>query len=756
MKKLLCIMMVLCLIMGSLIACDGDYEHKPYDGSDDGSSGVTGSPSGDSTDDPSSDVTTGEVQEPPVSNFVDKEYTFCIDGDSRDTLTVRPNGCITMLRAYTTMSVRFELENAAWFSDEQKTKLIISVSGSGMPTVLAFDLDYTALTATSDNNMTNELTSELHNKITLNKFDSIDSLSSFSSAMYLDDELQSKAAASYADGKLSITMFSSGSEAIISGAPSTSENGMISIEGELSAKIAFGDTVESAARKGTIYVAYIADARYFEISGFKCSESHNDLPAAFIDTAYTGDPECNCICSLCGERVTKAVKNAENNCHHCEYCSNPVHDYDDKYVCKNCGYNHVHEWYNGICAFCQAECPHRNVDYCTCENCGESIHDTDESCVCKYCGNTFHTLDNGSGSCICTKCGKPDHMYYEGLCYQCNEECKHTTLDAECRCLDCNSVVHKIGSNCVCTVCSAVCHDTVHPSYGYRVGCVCTKCGYVEPDGHEYNYNGTGVCILCGEACKHTEKNGCECYDCHMTFHQTDANCTCTVCGYQNMHVYPTDQEGLRTSCTCQKCGKVDTHAYTYDTTCYYCGTSCPHTTLNGCLCMDCDAEIAHNVVNCICTRCNTPMHTYTEDKFGDRTSCVCTVCGDPNGHEFYYGSCNYCGAPCPHKNIEGCRCTDCGDYDAGHTLVNCVCTKCGQVLHKYPVDIYGQRIGCVCAECGKADHDYNGKFGNACFYCREECKHLDVENCYCYDCYQDIHQWQGDECTVCHKKKEQ
>ncbi len=112
----------------------------------------------------------------------------------------------------------------------------------------------------------------------------------------------------------------------------------------------------------------------------------------------------------------------------------------------------------------------------------------------------------------------------------------------------------------------------------------------------------------------------------------------------------------------------------------------------------------------------------------------ICSVCGykeylyyEPTrGHEFYDGSCTWCGEPCEHEFDDYGMCVVC-HMMCTHDWEEGVCSVCNNACPHGPFE------DSVCLECGKTcEHEY---LDGQCILCWKPCEHA----------------WSEGVCTVCH-----
>ncbi len=747
MKKLLCIILAICMLMtaAALTACDGEGEHDHEHGEPSGE--VSGDTSGDISGEVSGEGQGGLDANPP-SVKLDKTYNLKTSDGVYD-ITLNPDASAVMVITNGEQKYNIELGNSFYFEDEAKTKLVVVALLRSLK-LYAFDVDLQTGSATFNAERAEKLQDEISDRVADMSFDPLSSVENSSCKVTQNGELIFEMSIELKDGIFTFKQsYGASDSAIITGTATQSEGNTILVDGNISGNM--GEL--QISRDGVIELAYILNVRYAEIVKVKC-KSHDGLPEELIDKSYAYHTECACICELCGERVTYPMSEV-NGCYACNYCSKPSHNYDEAGKCKKCGYLHEHLWFDEKCDYCGAECEHKELDGCRCKDCDTTVHTFGEKCTCTVCGYSDHSIDY-SVSCACKKCGEYRHSFFKGKCNDCGAPCEHTGIE-DCYCDVCYAEVHDVDDTCVCRRCKGEYHDLRDPETGERVRCTCAKCGKVLM----CDFWDGPTCSYCGKECPHDNMSwDCYCYTCRTYFHTPDSTCRCTKCYRSELHTYPTDTDGNRTSCVCTVCKQTNGHNYDGMGHCHICGINCTHPSFDGCACTVCRAYINHDFVNCVCSRCRYEDHRYPVDENGRLIGCICVVCGYENEHRYVlpFGgvpSCEYCGKACEHKNVRpDCYCPDCGYWDCHKLDANCVCTTCGGTYHDLN-DEYGNRAVCVCRKCGKTEHYY--VIAGTCFICQYNCTHEGkVVDCACTECGKDVHNWDatGTECTVCKKKR--
>ena len=425
-----------------------------------------------------------------------------------------------------------------------------------------------------------------------------------------------------------------------------------------------------------------------------------------------------------------------NASHECMVCGKPheisEHSFIGSHECTVCGFiaaEHNYDPETGKCTMCGEECTH-DYDGGTCTVCGykHTAHDYDTTHICEVCGIAHetpgHVYENGS----CTIC---DHEHspheYEGshTCKVCGyTDTSGHVFDSETGiCTVCGDACKHEYENGVCTIC-----DYEHTVHNYEGSHVCTVCGYTATD-HDYDA-ATGKCTMCGEECTHDFAGS------HV----------CTVCGYT-----VTDHDYDAATGKCTMCGEECTHDFAGSHICTVCGytvTMHDYDATTG-KCVMCGEECAHDFAGShVCTVCGyiVTAHDY------DATTGKCTMCGEECAHDYENGACTVCGYKhTGHKYTAEHICETCGiAYETPeHVYKNGVCTICD---HEHsPHEYEGSHICKVCGYTDTSGHTYDPETG-ACTVCREECEHS-YENGTCTICgYKHInHKYNvGHICEIC------
>ena len=452
-------------------------------------------------------------------------------------------------------------------------------------------------------------------------------------------------------------------------------------------------------------------------------------------------------CTMCGEECTHDYDGG--TCTVCGY-KHTAHKYTAEHICETCGIAYEtpeHDYENGVCTICTHEhSPHEYEGSHTCKICGyadTSGHTYDPTTgVCTVCGDACkHDYDNGKcticgyehvehnfeNSHICTVCGYTvtDHDYdaATGKCTMCGEECAHDYDDGACTICGYKHTAHDYDTAHICEVCGiahespehvykngvcTICSDK-HSPHEYEGSHTCKVCGYTDTSGHAYDPT-TGVCAVCGDACKHDYDNG-----------------KCTICG--NEHI----EHNFENSHICTVCGYIVT-AHDYDATtgkCIMCGEECTHDFADSHVCTVCGYTVTVHDYDAATGKCTMCGEECTHDFAGSH---VCTVCGytvTTHDYDATTGKCTMCGEECAHDFAGSHVCTVCGytvtahDYDAATGK----CTMCGEECTH---DFAGSHVCTVCGYTVTA-HDYDATTGK-CIMCGEEC----------------VHDYDGGTCTVC------
>ena len=389
-----------------------------------------------------------------------------------------------------------------------------------------------------------------------------------------------------------------------------------------------------------------------------------------------------------------------NASHECMVCGKPheisEHSFIGSHECTVCGFiaaEHNYDPETGKCTMCGEECTH-DYDGGTCTVCGykHTAHDYDTTHICEVCGIAHET---------------PGHVYENGSCTICDHE---------------------------------------HSPHEYEGSHTCKVCGYTDTSGHVFDSE-TGICTVCGDACKHEYENGvCTICDYEHTVHNYEGSHVCTVCGYT-----ATDHDYDATTGKCTMCGEECTHDFAGSHVCTVCGhtvTDHDYDAATG-KCTMCGEECTHDFAGShICTVCG---YTVTAHDYDIATG-KCTMCGEECAHDYENGACTVCGYKhTGHKYTAEHICETCGiAYETPeHVYKNGVCTICD---HEHsPHEYEGSHICKVCGYTDTSGHTYDPETG-ACTVCREECEHS-YENGTCTICgYKHInHKYNvGHICEIC------
>ena len=339
-----------------------------------------------------------------------------------------------------------------------------------------------------------------------------------------------------------------------------------------------------------------------------------------------------------------------NASHECMVCGKPheisEHSFIGSHECTVCGFIAVEHNYDpetGKCTMCGEECAH---DY--------------DSGVCTVCGYR-HTDHRYNPAHICEICGieheTPGHVYENGSCTICDHE---------------------------------------HSPHEYEGSHTCKVCGYTDTSGHVFDSE-TGICTVCGDACKHEYENGvCTICDYEHTVHNYEGSHVCTVCGYT-----ATDHDYDAATGKCTMCGEECTHDFAGSHVCTVCGytvTAHDYDATTG-KCIMCGEECVHDYDGGTCTVCGYKHTAHDYD-----TAHICKVCGiayETPEHVYKNGVCTICGDKhSPHEYEGSHTCKVCGYTDtSGHAFdpETGICTVCGEVCkHEYENG--------VCTVCGATE----------------------------------------------------
>ncbi len=466
----------------------------------------------------------------------------------------------------------------------------------------------------------------------------------------------------------------------------------------------------------------------YEHSPHEYEGSHTCKVCGYTDTSgHAFDPETG-ICTVCGEGCKHEYENGV--CTICDHEHTP-HDYEGSHICTVCGYTataHDYDATTGKCTMCGEECTHDFAGSHVCTVCGHTVTDHDYDAAtgkCTMCGE--ECTHDFAGSHICTVCGYTvtahDYDMATGKCTMCGEECAHDYENGACTVCGYKHTGHKYTAEHICETCgiayetpehvykNGVCTicDHEHSPHEYEGSHICKVCGYTDTSGHTYDPT-TGVCTVCGDACKHDYDNG-----------------KCTICGYEHV------EHNFENSHICTVCGYIVT-AHDYDATtgkCIMCGEECTHDFADSHVCTVCGYTVTVHDYDAATGKCTMCGEECTHDFAGSH---VCTVCGytvTTHDYDATTGKCTMCGEECAHDFAGSHVCTVCGytvtahDYDAATGK----CTMCGEECTH---DFAGSHVCTVCGYTVTA-HDYDATTGK-CIMCGEEC----------------VHDYDGGTCTVC------
>ena len=297
---------------------------------------------------------------------------------------------------------------------------------------------------------------------------------------------------------------------------------------------------------------------------------------------------------------------------------------------------------------------------------------------------------------------------------------------------------------------------------------VCEKCNHIFSSTTKvHNFGSDGVCIQCGDACKHAQLtaasktyvdldaeyhcpygtcqacgltvkleskkvkhrfNGTKCADCgHGCSHEWDfpdalGACKCDLCGYECFHA-----NGFVEGTTSVKYGSG---GHWTEGECAICGYNeaksavTPHTLNSSGRCSGCAYQCAHSNTGLSYGDRNSTQHTtYTECR-----DCGYMVSTKTDGHSFDDGVCVVCGYGCEEHTFadsstaDGGTCTKCGykcqhdPWDPASTFVE----DWDEATHAYTP---------ICDTCNMMHYELeNHNFiKGTCVVCNYKCKHPGV-----------------------------
>ena len=355
----------------------------------------------------------------------------------------------------------------------------------------------------------------------------------------------------------------------------------------------------------------------------------------------------------------------------------------------------------------------------------------------------YTILDDGSLLSVCSLCGANcsnhswkhfsiciDDQYYgynkcSNCCYECGEggaNGSHGVQDWE--------LFADYWHWPTCRICG-------DKGDGFHTGvpdasCTCTVCGLVV---HDWD-SATGICNNCGTACTHSfSVSKCSICDYTCTNHNYVAKYDnasrhyflCTICHFSKHdgNGYPIYENHVWSSTT----GR-----------CTICQGQCYHLSLTGTTCNTCGKTgcCAHNMVR------------------NSDGSATCSKCSYHCTHQYYHGSCNYCGIDCPH-NFEMYD----NALDMGWGSVTCYCTLCDiQCDHEYEEssatfitvsedDIY-HVDRCLDGTYWKDKEEHTYDSSNVCTVCGHSCEHSSVSVTVSNQVYSTDGTTDYDETTTC------
>ncbi len=418
---------------------------------------------------------------------------------------------------------------------------------------------------------------------------------------------------------------------------------------------------------------------------------------AHTGTVYNNDLEAHWItCTVCGE-----------------YFNIGDHAFESG-VCTVCGYEHDCEASRSLsyyptgssekhlkeCEVCMLSVEEEHIyNGCTCVCGEEKQHDYNENWVCKECGfeHTEHeydylTIDSEYCQKGCLVCGvfeegsvKEKHSGDCGVCALCgyksdDEEEGHTYDYGECIFCGYKHANHDweyddFGDIAECKICGYVCENHIEGDPYYIEGddchyIACVICG-VELDWPSHDFDSNNICHECGY---------------HCVNHYWDCDGICSVCYYEHPHTW----DGYWChGCGYHDCeGEDDFRFVTYNADDYY------HT--RECLQCNKEQDFEHEYTDGICEVCEYRCgHEYD--------GCKCDICGYEN-HSYYAGECMSCGQE--HENhiwAQG-HCTICAVLHE-----NCTFT---QGKYECMNDEYHNKLCDTCGNCFAEDHTYSNKDG--------------------------------------------
>ena len=424
-------------------------------------------------------------------------------------------------------------------------------------------------------------------------------------------------------------------------------------------------------------------------------------------------------CSICDVQVPVPPECkhewADGVCIHCEEICSHVFSGD---ACEICGFINVvepplddcqHAWENGVCQSCGKVCEHDFGLDVNCHICGELLPGyyilvtykeneykvryeiTLGEFISEYLGTTYEeTVANGAywmtvdwnyekvtleKDSYFMNCGMVLELYLIGGAMPPSPECEHEWVDDYCP--KCGITCQHSFTDSVCTICGKVC------DHSWWTSGECGWCGL--PCDHEWDGNwcvkcsftcmheGTrvdGVCTVCGDVCNHYWILD-RCENCGMVCNHTFDGPTCTKCGYMS--------------------GGIDNPIIvTYEGQDYYIQYSASFELfLQQCLAMDYHETVLNGYWVALTHYGEVTLGEYTAMSDFAPSVTIEFRANDIGGgdgpvnpadcaHNFLYGTCEWCGMPCPHDEWKDRWCAYCG-YECFHTgWYGGVCDFCG------------------------------------------------------------------------------
>ena len=372
---------------------------------------------------------------------------------------------------------------------------------------------------------------------------------------------------------------------------------------------------------------------------------------------------CDSNCLTCLLLPTKCTSCKEgfylNSNNKCVGCINNCRTCSSENICTSCLDNYY--LVENICIPCPFNCK-TQINNCLCEDCNDGFYLSNNNCLncdqnCLKCADSaYNCLScnegyylNSDKSCVrcpelCKSCSSEnicdlcqDHYFtFEGICYECNINCK-TTENDNCKCESCGDGYYLLNHQCLecdnnCKTCSEnknnciscnegfyltdtnTCEECIAPCKTCSNANICTSC-------IDYYFSLSDNCLECNVNCKETENDNCKCNDCEEGFYLLNHQC-------------------LECDNNCKTCSEIKTN------------------------CLSC-REGCDLLPNGICVLCASPCKTCSSAN-------ICTSCID--NYFLLSDKCLKCNINCKTTEIDNCKCNNCED---GFYLYNNQCLEC-------------------------------------------------------------------------------